>query len=318
MGIACAQQDSDARLPARRRPRALRRGLPRASRPTHARALAERLDHQEASVERFLELSDYELPLPHRRAALVSLRADAPRATSSPDRRSRSCRVPRRSARCSRACSAPTAPSARRSPRWSRPRRRATQAAIVSQIQGCRASAACRARAADNAAALKRSGHRLDPPAPALGGLLARRARSAPRGWRGRSARRCRSSSASGCGAPATRSAACTSSCSRSARGSRATPTCPARVLTTASGRRSDGRPAVGSRAGRRSRRGRRSASRAVIAQAHARGHGVGQRDAAARRIGRLRRPLRAGRPSRRRSRRRRPAGRQDRRAARE
>jgi len=57
MGIACAQQEFRAGLPARRRSRALRRGLPADGRE-HAMQLAEKLDHQEASVQRFLEISD--------------------------------------------------------------------------------------------------------------------------------------------------------------------------------------------------------------------------------------------------------------------
>ena len=50
-----------ARLPAARRPRALPRGLPRARRRARAR-VGERLAQQEASVERFLELSGDDFP----------------------------------------------------------------------------------------------------------------------------------------------------------------------------------------------------------------------------------------------------------------
>ena len=57
MGIACAQQDISRIYPLADDPeRCVEDFLELAS--EHARALAERLDHQEASVERFLELSD--------------------------------------------------------------------------------------------------------------------------------------------------------------------------------------------------------------------------------------------------------------------
>src|ERR1700761_4751249 len=57
MGIACAQQDVTRVYPLADDPeRCVEDFLHLAA--DHARALAERLDHQEASVERFLELSD--------------------------------------------------------------------------------------------------------------------------------------------------------------------------------------------------------------------------------------------------------------------
>ena len=57
MGIACAQQDVIRIYPLADDPeRCVEDFLEAAA--EHARALAERLDHQEASVERFLELSD--------------------------------------------------------------------------------------------------------------------------------------------------------------------------------------------------------------------------------------------------------------------
>src|SRR5437763_3000232 len=57
MGIACAQQDVMRVYPlADDPPRCVEDFLAAAA--EHARALAQRLDHQEASVERFLELSD--------------------------------------------------------------------------------------------------------------------------------------------------------------------------------------------------------------------------------------------------------------------
>jgi hypothetical protein len=57
MGIACAQQDITRVYPLADDPeRCVEDFLQLAA--DHARALAERLDHQEASVERFLELSD--------------------------------------------------------------------------------------------------------------------------------------------------------------------------------------------------------------------------------------------------------------------
>ena len=52
------------RLPAARRPRALPGGLRRARGRARARGLAERLDHQEASVRRFLELNGPAEPPP--------------------------------------------------------------------------------------------------------------------------------------------------------------------------------------------------------------------------------------------------------------
>jgi hypothetical protein len=56
MGIACAQQDVAQVYPLADDPeRCVEHFLRLAA--DHARALAERLDHQEASVERFLELS---------------------------------------------------------------------------------------------------------------------------------------------------------------------------------------------------------------------------------------------------------------------
>jgi hypothetical protein len=61
MGIACAQQDVMRVYPLADDPeRCLDDFLALAA--EHARALAERLDHQEASVERFLELSGDDLP----------------------------------------------------------------------------------------------------------------------------------------------------------------------------------------------------------------------------------------------------------------
>ena len=57
LGIACAQQDVAHVYPLADDPeRCLEDFLERAA--EHARRLAERLAHQEASVERFLELSD--------------------------------------------------------------------------------------------------------------------------------------------------------------------------------------------------------------------------------------------------------------------
>ena len=57
MGIACAQQDFTRVYPLADDPeRCVEDFLEVAA--EHARALAERLDHQEASVERFLELSE--------------------------------------------------------------------------------------------------------------------------------------------------------------------------------------------------------------------------------------------------------------------
>jgi hypothetical protein len=61
IGIACAQQDVARVYPLADDPeRCVEDFLMLAA--EHARALAERLDHQEASVERFLELSGEELP----------------------------------------------------------------------------------------------------------------------------------------------------------------------------------------------------------------------------------------------------------------
>ena len=57
MGIACAQQDLTRVYPLADDPeRCMEDFLQLAA--EHALALAERLDHQEASVQRFLELSD--------------------------------------------------------------------------------------------------------------------------------------------------------------------------------------------------------------------------------------------------------------------
>ena len=57
LGIACAQQDFSRVYPLADDPeRCVEDFLEAAA--EHARALAERLDHQEASVERFLELSE--------------------------------------------------------------------------------------------------------------------------------------------------------------------------------------------------------------------------------------------------------------------
>ncbi len=61
MGIACAQQDVSRVYPLADDPdRCVEDFLTLAA--DHARVLAERLDHQEASVERFLELSGEEFP----------------------------------------------------------------------------------------------------------------------------------------------------------------------------------------------------------------------------------------------------------------
>jgi hypothetical protein len=56
MGIACAQQDVTRVYPLADDPERCVEDFLRAA-AEHARALAERLEHQEASVERFLELS---------------------------------------------------------------------------------------------------------------------------------------------------------------------------------------------------------------------------------------------------------------------
>jgi hypothetical protein len=62
MGIACAQQDVSRVYPLADDPeRCVDDFLTLAA--DHARVLAERLDHQEASVERFLELSGEDFPL---------------------------------------------------------------------------------------------------------------------------------------------------------------------------------------------------------------------------------------------------------------
>ncbi|HLJ03880.1 MAG TPA: hypothetical protein VKT31_10585 [Solirubrobacteraceae bacterium] len=62
MGIACAQQDVTRVYPLADDPgRCVEDFLAQAA--EHARVLAERLDHQEASVERFLELSGEDFPL---------------------------------------------------------------------------------------------------------------------------------------------------------------------------------------------------------------------------------------------------------------
>jgi hypothetical protein len=61
MGIACAQQDLTRVYPLADDPeRCVEDFLTAAA--EHARVLAQRLDHQEASVERFLELSGEEFP----------------------------------------------------------------------------------------------------------------------------------------------------------------------------------------------------------------------------------------------------------------
>jgi hypothetical protein len=57
LGIACAQQDLTRVYPLADDPERCVEDFMQAA-AEHARALAERLDHQEASVERFLELSD--------------------------------------------------------------------------------------------------------------------------------------------------------------------------------------------------------------------------------------------------------------------
>ncbi len=73
MGIACAQQDLTRVYPLADDPeRCVEDFLELAA--EHALALAERLDHQEASVQRFLELSD---PTSSSRGSLACA-ADAP------------------------------------------------------------------------------------------------------------------------------------------------------------------------------------------------------------------------------------------------
>jgi hypothetical protein len=62
MGIACAQQDVTRVYPLADDPERCVEDFLAAS-AEHARVLAERLDHQEASVERFLELSGDDFPL---------------------------------------------------------------------------------------------------------------------------------------------------------------------------------------------------------------------------------------------------------------
>ena len=58
LGIACAQQDFSRVYPLADDPERCVEDFLDAGGRARARALAERLDHQEASVERFLELSD--------------------------------------------------------------------------------------------------------------------------------------------------------------------------------------------------------------------------------------------------------------------
>ena len=97
--------------------------------------------------------------------------------------------------------------------------------------RGAGPSAACRTRAAVNAAALKHAGNGLDPPASALDQLLARRHRGNRAGGMERR-RRTAADRAVRQGAPRRQrdQRADASSCSRSAGGSRATP--PARRAT--------------------------------------------------------------------------------------
>ncbi|MBV8988832.1 MAG: hypothetical protein JOY58_09415 [Solirubrobacterales bacterium] len=61
MGIACAQQDLTRVYPLADDPQRCVEDFLEAA-ADHARALAERLEHQEASVERFLELSEDQFP----------------------------------------------------------------------------------------------------------------------------------------------------------------------------------------------------------------------------------------------------------------
>jgi hypothetical protein len=59
MGIACAQQDVARIYPLAEQPEACLEDFLRTA-ADHAREMAERLEHQEASVRRFLELSGEE------------------------------------------------------------------------------------------------------------------------------------------------------------------------------------------------------------------------------------------------------------------
>ena len=62
LGIACAQQDVAHVYPLRRRPRGAASTTSGAAPPTTPARTAERLEHQEASVQRFLELSGEDYP----------------------------------------------------------------------------------------------------------------------------------------------------------------------------------------------------------------------------------------------------------------
>ena len=131
MGIACAQQDVTRVYPLADDPeRCVEDFLVLAA--EHARVLAQRLDHQASSVERFLELSRRGLPAGGLRRRGVAARRAVSLAPCAapfcwrwwPPASSSSCS----SAVCWPVRSRSTAPSARPSPRWCRPRRAGTPA----------------------------------------------------------------------------------------------------------------------------------------------------------------------------------------------
>ena len=103
-------------------------------RPSTRSLLAERLEHQEASVQRFLELSD---PLtPPELAEPATVRADAPPLGHRLDRR-RGRRVPGHRDAAHPSASTSATPRTRPSPASSRPRPAATPAEVISLITGC-------------------------------------------------------------------------------------------------------------------------------------------------------------------------------------
>ena len=172
---------------------------------------------------------------------------------------------------------------------------RGDERGVISRMTGCAQRPACQPAGRERRRRPHPPRNRLDPPDPALDRLLAHEhdrhrpgrmedgSLAADRPVRPRPPRRRR------------RSRAGESSCSRSARGSRATPTARRRSSALAAGPH---RPAIRLTRGAALTGGQPVGEAPVIAQPHASGHGVGQRQASAREISRTRRPPRVITPS--------------------
>ena len=166
------------RLPAAGRPRALPRGLPRAAPPSTRAAPAERLEQQEASVERFLELSGEDFH-ETRLAALAAVR----RVTLVTAIAFGAFVFLGISFLLARALTGPGAGARRRCSTSLRAEARGDAAAVLERLPACAAEPACARRTRERVAQLKRPGKvEILSYEPSVQITLTRRSRHRPRG----------------------------------------------------------------------------------------------------------------------------------------